>query len=101
MLAARLERILRSRHSKLLIRVDGAGPTHGLLERLEVLSTTRRTVRYTVDWKITTEDEAAIAQFPESARETSLTQGGELQGGCQAAELTGVKPTTTHRSGSG
>ena len=74
----------------LLIRVDGAGATHGLLQHLEALNTTRRTVRYTVGWKITLEDEAAIAQLSQSAWEASLTQGGELQEGYQVAELTGV-----------
>ncbi|KIE22896.1 transposase [Streptomyces sp. MUSC 125] len=89
-LAACLEQIPRSSQSKVLIRVDGAGATHGLLQHLEALNTTRRTVRYTVGWKITPEDKAAIAKLPESAWETSLTQGGELQDGYQIAELTGV-----------
>ncbi|MFJ2022019.1 IS1380 family transposase [Streptomyces nodosus] len=89
-LAARLEQIPHSSQSKLLIRVDGAGASHGLLQHLEALNTTRRTVRYTVGWKITQEDEAAIAQLPASAWETSLTQQGELQGGYQVAELTGL-----------
>ncbi|MER5433689.1 IS1380 family transposase [Streptomyces sp. NPDC002588] len=89
-LAACLQQIPRSSQSKLLIRVDGAGATHGLLQHLEALNTTRRTVRYTVGWKITPEDEAAIAQLPESSWETSLTQRGELQEGYQIAELTGV-----------
>ncbi|MER5915122.1 hypothetical protein ABT124_32840 [Streptomyces sp. NPDC001982] len=50
------------------------------------MNTTRRTVRYTVGWKVTDEDEAAIAQLPASAWETSLTQSGELQEGYQVAE---------------
>ncbi|MGW0885856.1 IS1380 family transposase [Streptomyces sp. NPDC002671] len=89
-LAACLQQIPRSSQSKLLIRVDGAGAAHGLLEHLEALNTTRRTVRYTVGWKITEEDEAAIAQLPENAWETALTQGGELQEGYHVAELTGL-----------
>lgn len=89
-LAACLQQIPRSSQSKLLIRVDGAGATHGLLQHLEALNTTRRTVRCTVGWKITPEDEAAIAQLPASAWETSLTQTGELQEGYQTAELTGL-----------
>ncbi|MFJ9752960.1 hypothetical protein [Streptomyces chartreusis] len=46
--------------------MDGAGATHGLLEHLEALNTTRRTVRYTVGWKITDDDERAIARLPEA-----------------------------------
>jgi hypothetical protein len=89
-LDACLEQIPHSSQSKLLIRVDGAGATHGLLEHLEALNTTRRTVRYTVGWKITAEDEAAIAQLPPNPWETSLTQGGQLQEGYEIAELTGL-----------
>lgn len=89
-LAACLEQIPDSSKSKLLIRVDGAGATHGLLEHLEALNTRRRTVRFTVGWKITPEDEAAIAKLPESAWETSLKQDGDLQAGYQVAELTGL-----------
>ncbi|MET7317352.1 IS1380 family transposase [Streptomyces thermoviolaceus] len=87
-LAAALDQIPHSSQSKILVRVDGAGATHGLLEHLEALNTKRRTVRYTVGWKITPEDEAAIAKLPESAWETSLKQDGDLQAGYQVAELT-------------
>ncbi|MFD5761792.1 hypothetical protein ACFWIZ_43215, partial [Streptomyces sp. NPDC127044] len=51
-------------------------------------NTKRRPVRYTVGWKITPEDESAIARLPESAWETSLKQDGGLQTGYQVAELT-------------
>lgn len=71
--AACLEQIPHSSQSKLLIRVDGAGAPHGLLHYLEALNTTRRTVRYTVGWKITEDDEAAIARLPEKACKTALT----------------------------
>jgi hypothetical protein len=40
-----------------------------------------RAVRVSVDWKITDEDEAAIAKLPETAWETSLNQDGSLQEG--------------------
>ncbi|MET7515772.1 transposase, partial [Streptomyces sp. NPDC005480] len=66
-LACALAQIPHSSQSKLLVRVDGAGATHGLLEHLTALNTKRRTVRYTVGWKITPEDEAAIAKLPASA----------------------------------
>lgn len=89
-LAACLDQIPNSSQSKLLIRVDGAGATHGLLEHLQALNTARRTVRYTVGWKITPEDEAAIAKLPERVWETSFAQDGNLQEGHQVAELTGL-----------
>nr|WP_184080636.1 IS1380 family transposase [Nocardiopsis mwathae] len=89
-LRAALDQIPGSSAAKLLIRADGAGATHGLLNHLEALATTRRTVRYTVGWKITPEDESAIARLPEHAWQTSLTQEGEVQEGYEVAELTGL-----------
>ncbi|WP_319053628.1 IS1380 family transposase [Streptomyces europaeiscabiei] len=89
-LAAALTQIPRSSQAKLLVRVDGAGATHGLLEHLVALNTARRTVRFSVGWKITDEDEAAIAKLPETAWETSLKQDGSLQEGYFVAELTGL-----------
>ncbi len=89
-LDAALAQIPCSSQAKILVRVDGAGATHGLLKRLQALNTTRRTVRYTVGWTITPEDERAIARLPEAAWETSLRQDGEVQEGYFVAELTGL-----------
>jgi hypothetical protein len=85
-----LTQIPGSSAAKILVRVDGAGATHGLLEHLEALNTARRTVRYTVGWKITDEDERAIARLPKAAWEVSLHQDGSLQEGYSVAELTGL-----------
>ncbi|MFF7190327.1 transposase [Streptomyces sp. NPDC008222] len=82
--AAALRQIPHSSQAKLLVRVDGAGAAHGLLERLSALNTKRRTVRFSVGWKITDEDEEAIAKLPEKAWETSLAQDGTLQEGCMS-----------------
>lgn len=54
--------------TKILIRIDGAGATHELLERIQALNTTRRTVRFCVGWKVTDADEQAIAKLPETRR---------------------------------
>lgn len=62
-----LAQIPGSPAAKILVRVDGAGATHVLLEHLEALNTIRRTVRYTVGRKITEDDEQAIARLPETA----------------------------------
>jgi hypothetical protein len=43
-----LRQIPGSSQAKILVRVDGAGATHDLLEHLEALNTARRTVRYLV-----------------------------------------------------
>ena len=77
---------------KLLIRIDGAGATHALLEHLHQLNTTWRTVRFTVGWAITDTDETAIAALPETAWSASLRQDGEATTTAGVAELTGLNP---------
>jgi hypothetical protein len=89
-LAACIAQIPATDRAKILIRVDGAGASHGLLERIEALNTTRRTVRYTVGWKITDVDEAAITALGEAAWEAALDQDGAVQESCHVAELTGL-----------
>ncbi|XUL89494.1 hypothetical protein ACQ86D_25025 [Streptomyces galilaeus] len=54
------------------------------------MKTTRRTVRYTVGWKIAQDGEQAIARLPETTWETSLHQDDSLQEGYFVAELTGL-----------
>ncbi|MFE9922848.1 IS1380 family transposase [Streptomyces sp. NPDC005774] len=98
-LHAALAQIPRSSSAKLLVRVDGAGATHGLLDHLVALNTKRRTVRFSVGWKITEDDEKAIAKLPETAWETSLKQDGSLQEGYFLAELTDLNTRTGWPSG--
>ena len=52
-IGAALAQIPGQADAKLLFRIDGAGATHDLLAHLEELTTTHRTVRYTVGWTIT------------------------------------------------
>jgi hypothetical protein len=78
--------------SKILIRVDGAGATHELLEHLTAMNTLWRRVRFTVGWTITDVDEDAIAALPESDWADSLRQDGEVATAAGVAELTGVNP---------
>jgi hypothetical protein len=89
-LSAAIAQIPAGRRAKLLIRIDGAGATHDLLQRLEKLNTTRRTVRFTVGWKITGVDEAAIAALPAAAWERALCQDGTVHEHAAVAELTGL-----------
>lgn len=89
-LTSALDQVPGSSRAKILVRIDGAGATHDLLEHLEKLNTSRRTVRFTVGWKITDADEEAIAKIPESAWETAVDSSGDLQEGYEVAELTGL-----------
>jgi Transposase DDE domain group 1 len=93
-LTAALAQIPGSSSAKILIRVDGAGATHELLEHLHGLNTARRTVCYTVGWKMTDADEAAIALLPEDDWADSLHQDGTVQAEYGIAELTGLNTRT-------
>jgi hypothetical protein len=85
-----LAQIPGSSAAKILVRIDGAGATHDLLEHLEGLNTTRRTVRYSVGWKMTDADESAIARLPASAWTAAIGQDGTVEDECDVAELTGL-----------
>ncbi|MCW2937321.1 MAG: family transposase [Actinomycetia bacterium] len=89
-LVAALAQVPGSSRAKFLVRIDGAGATHDLLEHLQALNTARRTVRYTVGWMMTGADETAIAALPETQWQTSLHQDGTVQGEYGVAELTGL-----------
>ncbi|MEU8110302.1 transposase [Nonomuraea muscovyensis] len=60
--------------ARLWIRIDGAGAAHDPVEHMKGLNTTRRTVRFTVGWKITDVDEAAIAALPTGAWQAAVRQ---------------------------
>jgi hypothetical protein len=79
---------------KILVRIDGAGATHDLLDHLDGLNTLWRTVRFTVGWTITDTDEAAIAALPETDWTDSLRQDGKATTTAGAAELTGLNTRT-------
>jgi hypothetical protein len=76
--------------AKIWIRIDGAGATHDLVEHMQGLNTTRRTVRFTVGWKITEVDEAAIGKLPDDAWQAAVRQDGKAHPHAHVAELTGL-----------
>ena len=80
--------------AKVLIRIDGAGATHELLERIQALNTSRRVVRFCVGWKITPVDEDAIAALPASAWTPAVDQDGEPRDDCHVAEITDLNVRT-------
>jgi hypothetical protein len=75
---------------KILVRIDGAGATHELLEHLQQMNRLWRTVKFTVGWSITETDETAIAELPTHAWTDSLQQDGTATDLAQVAELTGL-----------
>jgi len=82
--------IPRGYRRRILIRLDGAGASHGLIEHLLSLSTSRRKVAFTSGFTITAAEEAAIAELPEHARTAAIEQDGTLDPVAQVAELTGL-----------
>ena len=89
-IAAAIAQIPASYRRKILIRIDGAGASHALVEHLLQLNTRRRTVAFTSGFPITGTDEAAIADLPEHAWGPSFEQDGSLDPHAQVAELTGL-----------
>jgi hypothetical protein len=87
---AALGQVPAAKRRRVIVRIDGAGASHALLEHFHSLCTAWRTVCYTVGWKMTPSDERAIAGLPEIAWTEAVTTGGEVQHGYWTAELTGV-----------
>jgi hypothetical protein len=75
---------------KILVRIDGAGATHELLEHIAQMNRLWCTVKFTVGWTITDADEAAIAALPAQAWTDGLEQDGTATDFAQVAELTGL-----------
>ena len=85
--AVLLRKLARMR-SKRLVRVDGAGASHELINCLLALASRRRTVLFTCGWAITEADEQAIGLLPASAWQAAVGQDGVVQDDKHAAEIT-------------
>ena len=76
-----------------LIRSDGAGASHALLEWITDQNRVRgRQVEYSVGFAVTNPIRRAIGMAPEAVWGPALNQGGELRPGAEVAELTGLLP---------
>ncbi|HEX4831777.1 MAG TPA: transposase [Trebonia sp.] len=94
-LAAALRQVPARFRGKVLVRVDGAGASHDLVNHLLSLSSARRTVLFTSGWMITAADEDAIRQVPADAWQRGTAQDDTAQGGTaeddkDVAEVTGL-----------
>jgi hypothetical protein len=85
-----LAQLPRGYRRKTLIRQDGAGASHALIEHLLSLTTTRRKVAFTSGFTITMAEETAIAELTEHAWTAAIEQDGSLDPAAQVAELTGL-----------
>ena len=77
----------RMRH-RLLVRVDGAGASHELIEHLLSLGSPRRKVLFTCGWMITPADEYAIKMLPATTWQPGLGQDGKAGEDKHVAEIT-------------
>jgi len=83
-----LKQVPAAYRRQVLVRIDGAGASHKLVEHLLGLSTERKALLFTCGWTILDADEEAIAAVPESAWEPGLLQDGGLEEDKDVAEIT-------------
>jgi hypothetical protein len=81
-----------ARHRKhLLIRADGAGASHALLDWLSDQNTVRgRRVDYSVGYPVTEQVRQAITLVPEKVWTPAVDAEGDVRAGGDVAELTGL-----------
>ena len=87
-LTAAIRQIPSRMRSRLLVRVDGAGASHELINHLLSLSSRCRTVLFTCGWAITGADEQAIGLLPATAWQAAVDQEGVVQEDKHVAEIT-------------
>jgi hypothetical protein len=61
---------------RVLVRIDGAGASHDLVDHLLGMSFPQWKVLFTCGWAIADDDEAAIAAIPASAWKPGTAQDG-------------------------
>jgi len=90
-LTAAIAQVPAAHRKKLLIRADGAGASHGLLDWLTELNTKRgRTVEYSVGFAVTDKVRVAIAKVPEGAWAPAVDPEGEARENGDVVEITGM-----------
>jgi hypothetical protein len=89
-LAAAMRQVPSRFRRKILIRIDGAGASHELVNHLLSLSSPRKTVLFTCGWMITAADEDAIRQVPAGAWQPGTCQDGTIEDDKNVAEITGL-----------
>lgn len=89
----------RFRH-RLLVRLDGAGFSHDLLDHIAAAGGKRgRRWEFSVGWSCTDTEMDAIAQVPRQAWEQGIDQAGEPVADTFVAELTGLLDLTRWPAG--
>jgi hypothetical protein len=89
-LAAAVRQVPARFRKKIIVRVDGAGASHELIEHLLSMSSPRRILLFTCGWMITAADEDAIRQVPAGAWKPGTGQDGRAEDDKDVAEVTGL-----------
>ncbi|HEY3957830.1 MAG TPA: IS1380 family transposase [Streptosporangiaceae bacterium] len=87
-LASAIRQVPARFRRKILVRVDGAGASHDLVEHLLGMSSPRKALLFTCGWMITPSDEDAIKMAPAGAWKPGIGQDGETEDGKAVAEIT-------------
>jgi hypothetical protein len=85
-----LAQIPAGHHRDVLVRADGAGATHAFLNWLTGKNSPRRSMQYSIGWRIDGDDHAALTALPDAAWTPALNADGEVRDGAMVAELTGL-----------
>jgi Transposase DDE domain group 1 len=94
-LGAAIAQLPRTQRKNLLIRADGAGGSHALLDWLTDQNNVRgRRVEYSVGYAITDKVRQAITLVPEKVWAPALDADGEVRVGGDVAEVTGLLDLT-------
>jgi len=90
-LTAAIAQVPATHRRNMLIRADGAGASHGLLDWLTAQGRLRgRRLAYSVGFAVTEKVRAAIALLPQTAWSAALDADGGVRDGGDVAELTGL-----------
>jgi hypothetical protein len=104
-LTAAIAQVPASYRRKLLIRADGAGASHGLLDWLTTLNTAPvhggrgRSVEYSVGFALTEQVRDAIALVPKKSWTAALDADGDVREHADVAELTDLLNLRTWPAG--
>ena len=95
-LTAAIAQVPAGHRKKLLVRADGAGASHGLLDWLTALNTAPvhggrgRSVEYSVGFAITEQVRDAIRLVPKTAWTAALDADGDIREHADIVEITGL-----------
>jgi len=89
-LSAALAQIPASCRRNVIVRLDGAGASHGFIEHMMNLGIPGGKLFFTCGWTITETDEDDIRQIPEEAWKPGVTQDGHAEQQTDVAEITGL-----------